>query len=83
MPCTALEDEAELGLPLQWLWDMVDEFLFQFQSYSQNRCKLANKSANDLALFKEHPDVWSVTSVRLHLLSSNTSLYSPPLLSTR
>lgn len=68
----ALEDEAELGLPLQWLWDMVDEFLFQFQSYSQNRCKLANKSANDLALFKEHPDVWSVTSVVTYLEALST-----------
>lgn len=52
-------------MPLQWLWDMIDEFLFQFQSYSQNRCKLANKSTHELNLLKENPDVWSVTSVSL------------------
>jgi len=25
-----LSDDADLGLPLQWLWDMIDEFLFRW-----------------------------------------------------
>lgn len=25
-------------LPNLWLWDMVDEFVYQFQSFSQYRC---------------------------------------------
>lgn len=36
--------EVELQLPNQWLWDMVDEFIYQFQSFSQYRSKLKNKS---------------------------------------
>lgn len=60
-----LGDDGDLGLPLQWLWDMIDEFLFQFQSYSQNRCKLSNKTTHELNLLKENPDVWSVTSVSI------------------
>jgi len=51
------ETSGELELPLQWLWDMIDEFIFQFQL---NHAKLA--------LFQDNPDVWSVTSVRYFLL---------------
>jgi translation initiation factor 3 subunit L len=47
---------GELELPLQWLWDMIDEFIFQFQL---NHAKLA--------LFQDNPDVWSVTSVIINL----------------
>ncbi len=62
-------EEVELGLPLQWLWDMVDEFLFQFQSFSQTRCKLSNKTPHEISLLKGHPHVWSVNTVLRYLES--------------
>lgn len=42
---------------------MTDEFIYQFQAFSQYRSKLKNKSAEELAVLKSHPDVWNVESV--------------------
>ena len=52
-----------LVLPNQWLWDIVDEFIYQFQSFAQYRSKLKNKSDAELAALKANGDVWSVRSV--------------------
>ena len=41
---------SELQLPMEWLNDMVDEFLYQFQDFCQYRTKLKNKSQEDLEL---------------------------------
>ena len=32
-----------LELPNQWLWNIIDEFIYQFQSFSQFRSKLSKK----------------------------------------
>lgn len=32
-----------LELPNQWLWNIIDEFIYQFQAFSQFRSKLAKK----------------------------------------
>ena len=51
-----------LELPVQWLWDMIDEFIYQFQSYSQWRNKVHNKSEHDLELLQDG-GVWSAYNV--------------------
>ncbi|PWN22081.1 hypothetical protein BCV69DRAFT_256683 [Microstroma glucosiphilum] len=51
-----------LELPAQWLWDIVDEFIYQFQSYSQWRNKVSNKSEDELQLLQDG-GVWSSYSV--------------------
>lgn len=51
-----------LELPPQWLWDIVDEFIYQFQSYSQWRNRVANKSEDELQLLQDG-GVWSSYSV--------------------
>jgi hypothetical protein len=35
-----------LDLPIQWLWDIIDEFIYQFQSFCQYRAKLVKKGQN-------------------------------------
>jgi len=55
--------EIELQLPNQWLWDIVDEFIYQFQSFSQYRSKLKSKSDIEKGLLKVHPEVWNVNTV--------------------
>lgn len=40
-------------LPNNWLWNMVDEFLYQFQSFAQHRAKLGNKSQEEIELLKK------------------------------
>lgn len=59
-----------LELPDQWLWDIVDEFIYQFQSFSIFRHKSLNKKTEDeIELLKENPKMWNVHSV-LNVLHS-------------
>ena len=62
-----LQGNVNMQLPLQWLWDMIDEFGYQFQSFSQYRAKLKNKTADELALLAECGGVWNVLSVLNYL----------------
>lgn len=57
------ETPVPLELPNQWLWEIIDEFLYQFQSYSQYRCKLQTKSPHELEILKGSPRIWNVHSV--------------------
>jgi hypothetical protein len=37
------ERPLKLELPIQWLYDIIDEFIYQFQSFCQYRAKLVKK----------------------------------------
>jgi len=69
---------VELELPNQWLWDITDEFIYQFQAFSQYRSKLKNKSADELSVLKAHPEVWNVNGVLGYLdaLTTKSSIIS-------
>ncbi|KAI0360712.1 eukaryotic translation initiation factor 3 subunit 6 [Trametes cingulata] len=54
---------VELELPEQWLWDIIDEFIYQFQSFCVWRSKVKNKTEEELALLAEGSQVWSSYSV--------------------
>ncbi|KNC51412.1 eukaryotic translation initiation factor 3 subunit L [Thecamonas trahens ATCC 50062] len=59
-------EELPLGvheIPPAWIWDMVDEFIYQYQSFCQFRHKTRNLSAEDVAALSDHPEMWSVTNV--------------------
>ncbi|XP_044296946.1 eukaryotic translation initiation factor 3 subunit L [Varanus komodoensis] len=60
---------APLELPNQWLWDIIDEFIYQFQSFSQYRWKTSKKSVDEIDFLRTNPKVWNVHSV-LNVLSS-------------
>ena len=47
---------------------MVDEFIYQFQSFAQYRGKLAQKSPHELELLKKCEGVWDLQGV-LHYLT--------------
>lgn len=55
------EQYLDVELPNQWLWDIIDEFLYQFESFSRFRAKL--KSANDLESLAKDPLVWNAEKV--------------------
>jgi len=63
------EHPVSLELPNQWLWEIIDEFIYQFQSFSQYRSKLAKKSETEISLLRENPKIWNVHSV-LNVLHS-------------
>ncbi|KAK7691455.1 hypothetical protein QCA50_004854 [Cerrena zonata] len=52
-----------LQLPEQWLWDIIDEFIYQFQSFCVWRTKVKSKTDEELQLLSEASQVWSSYSV--------------------
>ncbi|KAL7409419.1 eukaryotic translation initiation factor 3 subunit 6 [Mrakia frigida] len=54
---------VSLELPAQWLWDVLDEFIYQFQSFGQWRGDTKGKSEEELGLLSEGSQVWSCYSV--------------------
>lgn len=61
-PFTASPEPIDLTLTNQWLWEIIDEFVYQFQSFSQFRRspKLNNEEMNYI---RDHSYIWSVLSV--------------------
>ncbi|KAG6497989.1 eukaryotic translation initiation factor 3 subunit L-like [Zingiber officinale] len=62
-----LHGVVSMQLPNQWLWDMVDEFVYQFQSYCQYRAKLKNKTEEELQLLRQYDQAWNVYGVLNYL----------------
>ncbi|XP_014270833.1 eukaryotic translation initiation factor 3 subunit L isoform X1 [Halyomorpha halys] len=60
---------VDLELPDQWLWELVDEFVYQFQCFSQYRGRLQKKDPNELLRLNENNKVWNVLCV-LNVLHS-------------
>ncbi|CAL0319229.1 unnamed protein product [Lupinus luteus] len=58
-----LHGVVNMQLPNQWLWDMVDEFVYQFQSFCQYRAKMKNKAEHEIALLRQFDQAWSVYGV--------------------
>ncbi|KAI8850621.1 RNA polymerase I-associated factor PAF67-domain-containing protein [Chytridium lagenaria] len=56
-------EPTDLELPNQWLWDIIDEFIYQFQAFCQYRSKVQNKTEAEVEILKERPDVWNVLNV--------------------
>ena len=46
-----------LELPEQWLWDIIDEFIYQFQSFCVWRSKVKSKSDDELMLLADASQV--------------------------
>lgn len=58
-----------LQLPNVWLWDMVDEFIYQFQSFAQYRGRLHEKSAEEVSLLRKAcaSGFWDIAQVLTYL----------------
>jgi len=56
-------NEIALEIPNQWIWDILDEFIYQYQSFSQNRSKLKNKNPDELNTLNNNPNVWNTQTV--------------------
>ena len=52
-----LDGMVNMQLPNQWLWDMVDEFVYQFQLFFQYWAKMKNKTELEIALLRQHYQV--------------------------
>ena len=56
--------DAPLNLPPIWLWDMIDEFLYQFQTY-RALAGQANQQP-DIDFLKANPNAWAPEKVHPH-----------------
>lgn len=65
-------------LPSSWLWDMIDEFIYQFESWCQYRSKLKSKSPEEINYLSDNHEVWSVQLVLrlLHYLVIKSNIIS-------
>ncbi|CCM04357.1 uncharacterized protein FIBRA_06529 [Fibroporia radiculosa] len=52
-----------LELPEQWLWDIIDEFIYQYQAFCVWRSKVKSKTDEELILLADASQVWSSYSV--------------------
>jgi translation initiation factor 3 subunit L len=48
---------VNLELPNQWLWEIIDEFIYQFQAFSQFRSNLSKKTEEEIEILKRNPKV--------------------------
>ena len=48
---------VSLQLPEQWLWDIVDEFIYQFQSFYVWRAKIKTKTEEELVMLADGSQV--------------------------
>jgi translation initiation factor 3 subunit L len=57
------------ALPSQWTFDLVNEFVYQYQSFAQYRAKVAASSKNDqeTAQLEAHSGIWDTTKVLNYL----------------
>ena len=61
------DQPVELELPNQWIWDIIDECIYQFQAFCQFRSRVKNKTDEEIRVLKEAPQVWSVHKVLYYL----------------
>ena len=54
---------AQLQLPAQWLWDLIDEFIYQFEGWCQFTEKRDDKTEEELAYLRENPTFWNTVTV--------------------
>ncbi|KAF8906881.1 RNA polymerase I-associated factor PAF67-domain-containing protein [Mucidula mucida] len=52
-----------LQLPEQWLWDIIDEFIYQYQVFCTWRAKIKNKTDDELSVLEDGTGIWSSYSV--------------------
>lgn len=60
-------EQPELLLPANWLWDIVDEFIYQFRSFHQYRTRVKSLDEEDMELLRDHQHVWSPQTVIRYL----------------
>jgi len=59
------EGPVKLELPEQWLWDIIDEFIYQFQVFCTWRSKVKNKTEDELLMLADGAGVRSLNILLL------------------
>ena len=54
---TDSDGPVHLELPEQWLWDIIDEFIYQYQAFCTWRSKVKTKSEDELLMLADGSQV--------------------------
>lgn len=66
-------EPVRLNLPNQWLWDIIDEFVYQFQSFCQFKSTLVKRTKEEIEDLKQMDEqLWNLYPV-LNILYSLVS----------
>ncbi|EFA79519.1 proteasome component region PCI domain-containing protein [Heterostelium album PN500] len=67
--------EVEIDLPNAWVWDIVDEFVYQYHTFAKAKLK-----KSDVEFLSENPDIWDTTSViqYLYFLIRKSQIFNSP-----
>uniref|UniRef100_U5EXC6 Eukaryotic translation initiation factor 3 subunit L n=1 Tax=Corethrella appendiculata TaxID=1370023 RepID=U5EXC6_9DIPT len=64
------EKPVNLELPDIWLWELVDEFVYQFQNFAQYRARLTDKTEDEMdMLLNNNSKAWNILCI-LNVLHS-------------
>ncbi|KAF9811297.1 hypothetical protein SFRURICE_002666 [Spodoptera frugiperda] len=63
------ETPVPLELPDQWLWELIDEFVYQFQSFAQYRSRTSKLSPAEIDALNTENKAWNVLCI-LNVLHS-------------
>ncbi|XP_013190677.1 eukaryotic translation initiation factor 3 subunit L [Amyelois transitella] len=63
------ETPVPLELPDQWLWELIDEFVYQFQSFAQYRSRTSKLSPAEIEALNTENKAWNVLCI-LNVLHS-------------
>eukprot|EP01041_Mallomonas_annulata_P000583 gene583-1130_t len=64
---------VEVALSVQWGHDIVQEFVYEFQAFSQHRSLTAAKTSEELSMMQANRDVWTLPAV-LNILNGMIKL---------
>ncbi|CAB0033622.1 unnamed protein product [Trichogramma brassicae] len=57
------EEPVPLELPDQWLWELIDEFVYQFQSFTQYKAQVSSKTSEEINTLATNSKVWDVLCI--------------------
>jgi len=60
---TVLNSKDDFALPVPWIWDILDEFLYQFQAFCQYRAKMKDDDPALEVLLEDLDNVWTLDRV--------------------
>jgi translation initiation factor 3 subunit L len=66
----------DYDIPASWLWDMTDEYVYQFETWCQYRSKLNSKTVDETEYLRENDQIWNVQTVLsyLHALVNKSNI---------
>eukprot|EP00871_Galdieria_phlegrea_P004115 jgi/Galph1/4704/GphlegSOOS_G3358.1 len=69
---------VDVELPPSWLWDITDEFIYQFETWCLYRSRLKNKTEEEIAYLQDNDHIWNVNFLLqyLHALVNKSNICS-------